>query len=440
MAKNRTLLHRAARPACAIVSTLAAIACALAADATPHPSTWPLWLDVPALHGDADTRLVLPPANPAQAEGAWLDRWGRTAPSIAWTDIVVELIVKYQQNPLRATRVLALTNAAMHDALVLCAREHCGHAATRVAQHAAAGRVLRHMYPQESPGRFEALARSASFASVIAERGDENVAHAWGIGTGVAQRAIARALDDGADRPRDLSARPRERPGLWRAAPPLNIYDPAEPRAAEWRTWVLTGGSEIEPQPPIEYGSAAYWAEVEEVRRVAASLTARQKKIAEDWNLDLGTVTPAGVWNLHARGLALERGLDTAQTARLFAALNAAMMDAFIACWHAKYKWWTQRPVTAIRGKLDPQFLPHIVTPPFPSYVSGHSSASGAASVVLSAFFPEKAEEFRRMAEEAAVSRLYGGIHFTSDNAEGLTLGRRIGERVVARLFPQAAK
>lgn len=123
-----------------------------------------------------------------------------------------------------------------------------------------------------------------------------------------------------------------------------------------------------------------------------------------------------------------------AQSTRLFAALNATMMDAFIACWHAKLKWWTQRPISAIRDKYDPHFLPHIVTPPFPAYVSGHASASGAASSVLGVFFPDKAEEFRRNAEEAALSRLYGGIHFSSDNHEGLKLGQRVGARVAARM------
>ena len=72
----------------------------------------------------------------------------------------------------------------------------------------------------------------------------------------------------------------------------------------------------------------------------------------------------------------------------MFATLNIAMMDAFIACWHAKYKWWTVRPITVIRERFEPAFLSHLLTPPFPSYVSGHASVSGAASTVLAHFFP----------------------------------------------------
>jgi membrane-associated phospholipid phosphatase len=89
--------------------------------------------------------------------------------------------------------------------------------------------------------------------------------------------------------------------------------------------------------------------------------------------------------------------------------------------------------VTAIRRELDPSFLPYITTPPFPSYVSGHSTTSGAASTVLAARFPRAARQLRAWADEAAVSRLYGGIHFSSDNDAGLTLGRKVGRAAVKR-------
>jgi membrane-associated phospholipid phosphatase len=89
------------------------------------------------------------------------------------------------------------------------------------------------------------------------------------------------------------------------------------------------------------------------------------------------------------------------------------------------------RPVTVIRERFDPNFLPHLITPPHPSYVSGHSSVSGAAEVALAAFFPERKSELHAYAEEAAMSRLWGGIHYRSDDDEGLQLGRRVAERVM---------
>ena len=107
------------------------------------------------------------------------------------------------------------------------------------------------------------------------------------------------------------------------------------------------------------------------------------------------------------------------------------MNDAAIACWRAKYRWWVVRPVSVIRERLDPNFLPHLITPPHPSYVSGHAAVSGAAEVALATFFPARKAELHAFAEEAAMSRLYGGIHYRSDNEEGLRLGRKIGELVL---------
>ena len=411
-----------------------------AAAGTPTPGTpakWQLWLDAAASTGERASVPALVRSAVGETDPAWLERWARTPPSIAWNDVALELVVKYQQNPLRASRILALLHTAIHDALVHCARSGCTAEGTRVAMHAAAGYVLAHMYPQEIPGRLQALALSA--AAAVA-RARAPVDREWRIGHDVARAAVERALNDGADRLRGIPVRPAERAGLWRAAPPLNIYNPAEAGAVRWRTWALASAAEIEPPPPIEYGSASYWNEVDEVRRVASALTPSQKKIAEDWDLGLGTVTPGGVWNLHARRIALEQRLDAAQTARVFAALNVAMSDAFGAAWHAKFKWWTERPITVIREKLDPNFLSHVITPPFPGYVSGHATVSGAASAVLGAFFPDRAAEMQRMAEEAAMSRLYAGIHFRNDNEEGLALGRRVGEKVVARVLNEAQR
>ena len=144
-------------------------------------------------------------------------------------------------------------------------------------------------------------------------------------------------------------------------------------------------------------------------------------------------MTPPGHWNRIALERVRAEGLSTRRAARVFAALNTAQADAFIACWDAKYAYWSERPVTAIRRERDPSWLSYIATPPFPGYVSGHSTTSGAAAEVLAHFFPGDRRRLRRQAEEAAVSRLYGGIHFRSDNEAGLRLGRAIGRRSYSR-------
>jgi membrane-associated phospholipid phosphatase len=414
------------------------LSCALAlpAHAADEPAAWRPWIE------DFGAPVTTPePVFPEAAALAklrgnrdWLERWAPPPPSLSWSDVVSSLVVKYQQNPLRAQRNHTYAQVAIHDALVHCARRGCEAAVQPVAMHAAASRILDFLYPDESRGRLEALGHSAAIAVLAQLGGHPQAALAWRVGQQVAANAMRRAYDDGWDLPRLPAKRPEWQPGVWRASPPLRMYDPLEPHAGRWRTWVLKNGWEIEPPPPVAYGSAAFWAEIEEVRKVAAALTPEQKRIAEDWNLELGSVTPGGVWNLHAKKLAAEGGLGAADAARVFAALNVAMMDAFIACWQAKFKWWTERPVTVIREKFDPDFMPHVITPAFPSYVSGHSAASGAGAEVLAAYFPAHAEKLRAMALEASMSRLYGGIHYRSDNEEGLALGRRVGARALERV------
>lgn len=250
-------------------------------------------------------------------------------------------------------------------------------------------------------------------------------------GRRAAADAIRRALDDGADAIWNPADRPLPGPGVWRAAPPLNLYNPSEPLVGRWRTWALADGRELTPPPPPAFGSERYRDEAREVLQISRTLTDAQKRIADDWNLEQGSLTPPGVWNRKAMELISRRGLGTAETARVLAALNVAMADALVTAWQAKFEYWRVRPVSVIREQFDANFLPYLLTPPFPGYVSGHAAVSGAAAEVLSGFFPEQTGDLRASAEEAAMSRLYGGIHFRSDNEEGLRLGRAIGRRVL---------
>jgi PAP2 superfamily len=229
-------------------------------------------------------------------------------------------------------------------------------------------------------------------------------------------------------------------PGYWVPTPPAYVYPPLEPLAGTWRTWNLESGSQFRPGPPPAYGSPLFLAELNEVYSVSVALTEEQRRVADYWADGAGTVTPPGHWNVIALDLVRTAGWSTLRTARLFSALNTAQADAFIACWDAKYTYWSLRPITAVRRLIDPSWSSYIVTPPFPSYTSGHSTTSGAASTVLAAFFPAEAAELAVMAEEAALSRLYGGIHYRSDNEVGLAVGRRVGGVAVARTTSTAGE
>src|SRR5438132_796628 len=176
---------------------------------------------------------------------------------------------------------------------------------------------------------------------------------------------------------------------------------------------------------------------------------------AKIWADGAGTCTPPGHWNQIAQSVARQRGTTLAENARLFALLNIALADAGILCWDCKYKLSFWRPVTGIREAdrannpdtaADREWTPLLTTPPFPSYVSGHSSFSGAAATVLTDVFGDKVrfqttseglpgatrkfDSFWAAAEEAGQSRIYGGIHWQFDNTEGLAIGKTLAKYV----------
>src|SRR5437773_7942777 len=116
------------------------------------------------------------------------------------------------------------------------------------------------------------------------------------------------------------------------------------------------------------------------------------------------------------------RGLSAVEAARAQAFLDVAMADAFIECWACKFKYWIARPFQRIPGLVTV-----ITTPNFPTYTSGHSTISAAAAAVMGEVFPAERDYFIQQSEEAAMSRLYGGIHFRHDNEEGTRVGIEIG-------------
>jgi membrane-associated phospholipid phosphatase len=120
--------------------------------------------------------------------------------------------------------------------------------------------------------------------------------------------------------------------------------------------------------------------------------------------------------------------LSTPAAARIMALQGATVADAAISCWDAKYQYMLIRPVQA-----DPTIKTIVPTPPFPSYTSGHSTFSGSSSELLAYFFPRDARALRAMAEEAAVSRLFGGIHYRFDNDAGLQVGKRLAGLAIQR-------
>jgi membrane-associated phospholipid phosphatase len=250
--------------------------------------------------------------------------------------------------------------------------------------------------------------------------------------------------------------------GEWRPTAPGFVMDPAS-WVGNVEPFLLPRGDLFRSDGPNTVTSDSYSADFAEVKALGSATsttrTADQTEIAKFWADGGGTFTPPGHWNAIAAGLIEEDGVGLFRTARVFAQLDVALADAAIVCWETKFKYNFWRPVTAIRAAEtdrnpatapDAAWLPLLTTPPFPDYTSGHSTFSGAAATVLAGAFGANREfstasdngaitrtftSLRAAADEAGMSRVYGGIHYRSANLEGLACGRAIGAAVVRNVL-----
>jgi membrane-associated phospholipid phosphatase len=333
-------------------------------------------------------------------------------PVAGWIAVMLDEVAAHRLDPPHASRALATLSVAIEHAV----ERADGQRARIAAVDGAASTVLPYFFPDRT-AFFESLAqRSAD------ERGFES-------GVRAGHRLLDRAVADGADAP--WSGTIPVGSEFWVATPPA-FLPPLLPGWGQVEPWNVHSPSALLPPPPPRPGSAAFEAELREVYDASRALTAEKRAIALFWADGSGTFTPPGHWNAIAAQLLGTHPLPLRREALLFATLNTAQADAFICGWLTKYTYWSIRPVTAIQRELDPAWTPLITTPPFPSYISGHSATSAAAATVLSRFFPHEAQQLDAWAREAAVSRLYGGIHFRSDNEIGLEVGAAAGRAAVA--------
>ena len=207
-------------------------------------------------------------------------------------------------------------------------------------------------------------------------------------------------------------------PGMWYSAkgvPPIGIG------MTKARPWLLDSAAQFRPAPPPTYGSPTFQAALEEVRRVARERTPEQTKIAQKWN----AADPWAMWNETASSAIRRHRLSDVDAARVLAVMNIAASDAVVACFEAKYHYWSIRPSQADTTLV---LADSVGLPNFPSFPSGHACSAGAFDAALGHFFPQDRAEFTRIAEEQAMSRLYGGIHYRYDNDGGLALGRIVAK------------
>jgi len=236
--------------------------------------------------------------------------------------------------------------------------------------------------------------------------------------------------------------------------PAANMAGVTEPYWGYNRPFALHAWNDCDaPKPPafsLQAGTPLY-EEARAVYETGKSLTPAQRETALYWADNGGeTGTPAGHWLSIASQMVTERRLSAEQAAWVMVATSVALNDAFISAWGYKFRLNLIRPRTFIRETMDSTWEPAIPTPPFPEYLSGHSTISAAAAGVMtdvlgaqpfedSTSIPlghavRKFNSFRDAAVEAGMSRIYGGIHFPSGNLEGRKLGDCIASKVQARL------
>jgi PAP2 superfamily len=371
-----------------------------------------------------------------------------------WNNAALDAIRADRTAPPIASRSLAILHTSIYDAVNGIARSHepylvpsavSASASRAAAASAAAHETLVSLFPNHA-STFNAL--HAAILAGIPNGPQKTNGITWG--EFVATQVLAARANDGSNaivQPPGGSG-----PGVWIPTPPA-FLPYLLPQWGFVVPFAMSSSSQFRPPGPPALDSQQYAADYEEVRELGALVgstrTEDQTEIALFWADGAGTETPPGHWNSIAQIIGEARGTMLEENARLFALLNIAMADAAICSWDAKYTNHFWRPVTAI-AFAEPQlmWMSFITTPPFPDYTSGHSTFSAAAATVLPLFFETEDLPFTTgsdflpgvyrsfstcmdAAEEAAVSRIYGGIHFRFASEDGLQAGSSIGEWTV---------
>ncbi|NJK82571.1 MAG: vanadium-dependent haloperoxidase [Saprospiraceae bacterium] len=257
-------------------------------------------------------------------------------------------------------------------------------------------------------------------------------------------------------------------PGRWKPTPPAYM-DGIEPHWNKIRPMVLDSAQQFAPAPPTPFSMEKDSKFYEEVMVVYHALNDEATKmerlaIASFWDCNpyvshhkghvmfaTKKITPGGHWMGIAKIAAEKANANVMESVEAYAKTAIALMDGFISCWDEKYRSNLIRPETVINTYIDPNWAPALQTPPFPEYTSGHSVISRAAAIALTSLFgdnfafDDNTEEeyglptrsfnsFLQAAEEAAVSRIYGGIHYPPACEEGVVQGEKVGNLVVSSL------
>lgn len=301
--------------------------------------------------------------------------------------------------------------------------------------------ILLAMFPGEGPFLASKLAeaKNAPIWAGVCVGSDVNAGAK--LGAAVAAKVMARAKTDGMGSANNQAltaamisnSKALGLPNPW-ISQEIPVRPPMLPNYGAVKTWNFDRSTLelIRPEKPYLEGSAEFNADLEELKSIQANQTRTQAAIANYWADGPGSFTPPGHWHRYAAQAGVEAKLSELRMARMFAYVGTALMDAGIGCWDTKYYYYSPRPQQF--GLKTSVGLPN-----FPSYTSGHSTFSYAASTVLSSLFPERTKTFEGYAQEASDSRVYGLIHFRVDCTMGGKHGKVIGAFAVQRAVADGA-
>ncbi|UVC09506.1 vanadium-dependent haloperoxidase [Rhizobium sp. TH2] len=328
-----------------------------------------------------------------------------------------------------------------------------------VVLNAAIAVAAKSFFSHTGPTGQRALAAmTKKMAADVASDVPEDVAtRSADYGRKVAEHILAWSATDGGAEIENMGF-PREyaliaKPGHWVPTSPIQQQQvPLLPQWGKVRTFAMPDGATCGLPPPPDYSedkNSEFYKQADEVYQTVANLNGEQRAIARFWSDDpMLSPTPPGHWISIVWQVAAQEKADVSRTSEALALLGVTVADAFIGCWDAKFEFDLIRPISYIQKQIDPKWQALLITPPFPEYPSGHSTQSAAAAEVLTHVFgdnyafadatheadglkPRNFKSFRAAAEEAGISRLYGGIHFRAAIERGLEQGRCIGAYAV---------
>lgn len=326
--------------------------------------------------------------------------------TLTWNQIALEAIQRSKPSQHQALRLMAYLSLAQLIAVATEQSDNQPHDITA----AASMRVIAELVPTQ--------------AQFVEQRYREQYPHGSSHDRGVSRRVLAHARRDGFAQPWEGQA--PQAAYVWRslANPPV---PPAFPGFGSVRPFFLEKGDAFRPGLPPFIGSTKFYTDLAEVRGYTESPTSESMRLAKFYDMTTGTLV-AGFWNERATALIRGNTVGELHSATVLAAMNAAMMDALIACHDAKYAYWVPRP-----KQVDPSIKALIGVPNHPSYPSNHSCISTTAALVLSHFFPQAGPQLHGIASEAGLSRIYAGLHFRFDVEAGEEIGRKVASVAIAR-------